>query len=146
METNLLTRILIGAVSVAFLVGYVAWRWRRAGQVLASGEAFGEQMNTYFLAMRADPRWLQLQALIQQRYALAEPGANPEAFAVQHVALVDDRGQIYAQHTSPGPTRVVALLTRSQPAQQLYVSMGLADGAVREDPAPYGWTYTGPPR
>lgn len=146
METSPVTRILIGVVSVAFLVGYVAWRWRRAGQVLESHAAFGQEMSGYFAAMLQDPRWLRLQAMVQARYPLAAPGTNPQAFEIQHVALVDDRGQIYAQRTSPGPTRVVALLSRAQPSSQLYVSMDLANGSVREDPAPYGWTYQGPPR
>ncbi len=45
-----------------------------------------------------------------------------------------------------GATRVVALLVRAQPSSQIYVSMDLTNGSVREDPAPYGWTYLGPPR
>ena len=145
METSPLGRILIGVVSVLFLVGYVMWRFRRTGQVLAAEASFGQDMSAYFAAMTQDPRWLRLSSLVQGRYPLAPPGANPQAFVVQHVALVDDRGQMYAQH-SQGATRVVALLVRAQPSTQLYVSMDLANGSVREDPAPYGWTYQGPPR
>ena len=145
MESSPVVRILIGVVSVLFLVGYVAWRFMRAGQVVEAQAAFGNDMSSYFAAMMQDPRWLRLQQMVQARYLLAPPGTNPQAYVVQHVALVDDQAQMYAQH-SHGATRVVALLVRAQPSSQIYVSMDLANGSVREDPAPYGWTYLGPPR
>lgn len=117
----------------------------RAGQVVEAQAAFGNDMSSYFAAMMQDPRWLRLQQMVQARYPLAPPGTNPQAYVVQHVALVDDQAQMYAQH-SHGATRVVALLVRAQPSSQIYVSMDLTNGSVREDPAPYGWTYLGPPR
>ncbi|MBK8257726.1 MAG: hypothetical protein IPK82_34290 [Polyangiaceae bacterium] len=96
--------------------------------------------------MRADPRAQALLAQAGGRYPLTEVGQNPAAYAIVHVALVDDNGFMYRRETQPGPTRVVALLQRTQPAASIYISMDLATGTLREDPAPYGWTYMGAPR
>ncbi len=145
METSGFSRLLIGAVSIVLLVGYVAWRWRRAGHALEAQAAYGHNMTAYFAAMTHDPRWLRLLSWVHSRYPLAAAGATPEAFVVRQIALVDDFGRMYAQH-SQSATRVVVLLVRSQPSTPLYVSMDLANGNVREDPAPHGWTYQGPLR
>lgn len=141
------TRILIGAAAIGFLIVYFLWKWRRAGQVMEASQAYAQEMSSYMAAMKQDPRWLRLAASLRGKYALAEPGTDPRAHEVHQVALVDDSGFMYRQHGgTPGATRVCALLVRSQPPEQVFVSMGLESGDLREDPAPYGWTYQGPLR
>jgi hypothetical protein len=141
-------RILVGATCVVLLAAYVAWRWRRAGDVMSASAAFDQAHRQYVDALRSDPRWLRLEVMIRQRYPITYDvhGVPPNVFSVHHIALVDDRGFVRMLGQPSGATRVVAMLVRAQPEAQIYVSQDLRTGEVREDPAPYGWTYVGPPR
>ena len=138
-------RIVIGAVSVVFLAAYLAWRWHRAGKWVEAREAAVDEARRYLEGMRQDPRWHALEAHVRANFPLGAD-SDPSAFVVHKIAVVDDRGQMYRPETRDGPTRVVALLARREPATQLYVSMDLRTGELRQDPAPYGWTYFGPYR
>ena len=141
------TRILVAIVSAIFLVVYFGWKWKRAGQYVANQEASRDRARLYFDAIQRDPRWLTLKAHIDQRYPLGTAGVrDPSLFVLHHVALVDDHGFTYRLDNPNGPTRIVALIVRQQPPTQLFLSMSLTTGELREDPAPHGWTYVGPPR
>lgn len=143
---DMMTRIVVGVGSGILLLGYLAWRWKRAGDYVAAEQAHRDDALRYFEALKSDPRWHALQALIQQRYPISFVEGDPATFVVQYAALVDDQGFTHRLDNPIGPTRVTALLVRKQPATQLYVSMDLRTGEPREDAAPYGWTYIGPPR
>lgn len=141
-------RIVLGVVCGLLLIGYLAWRWKRAGDYVAAEEGRKDASRAYFEAIQRDPRWHALLGHIQQRYAISFDfhGADPATFVVQYIGLVDDQGFMYRIDNPVGPNRVVALLARKQPKTQVYLSMHLQTGELREDPAPYGWTYAGPPR
>ncbi|MEC7522843.1 MAG: hypothetical protein VYE22_23410 [Myxococcota bacterium] len=142
---DLLARIGIGAGAFLLLVLYFGWRWHRAGKWVEAQNAAKEKTKRDVAAALADPRFQPALAHIRANYPFSEDGSDPTAWRVWHASLVDDQGRTY-QLTTPGSTRAVILLMRRQPHEQRYVSMSLADGVIREDPAPHGWTYVGPAR
>lgn len=142
---DLTQRILVGGGALTFLVGYVAWRWHRAGKWVEARDALQDAARQYFEAMKLDSRWHALKSQVEQRHRLTfEHDGDPAAYVVHQIGVVDDRGQMYRPDNAGGPTRVTALIVRRQPHSQLFVSMDLRTGEVREDPAPHGWTYFGP--
>ncbi|MEZ4336071.1 MAG: hypothetical protein R3B82_05540 [Sandaracinaceae bacterium] len=145
---DLTTRIVVGVVSVAFLLVYFGWRWKRAGDYVKGMDAAKQAAGAYYEAMRRDPRWLALEAKVRERYPISYDfsAADPSVFLVHKIGLVDDQGFMYRLDNPAGPVRVTALIVRQQPSASLYVSMHLHTGELREDPAPHGWTYVGPPR
>ena len=145
---DMTTRIAVGVLSALFLIGYAVWRWKRAGAYVEAQEAYRAAAREHFERLRRDPRWLALQAEIEQRYPITfdYTNASPEAFAVHQIGLVCDQGFTYRIDNPAGPQRIAALLVRQQPPTQIFMSRDLVTGELREDPAPHGWTFVGPPR
>ena len=138
-------RIGIGLGLLLFLILYFGWRWRRAGKWVEAQNAAAERTKRDLAAALVDPRFQPLLDHIRAQYPITEDGSDPASWRIWHASLVDEQGNTY-QLATPGSTRAVVLLMRRQPHEQRYVSMSLADGVIREDPAPHGWTYVGPPR
>lgn len=145
---DMTTRIIVGVVSVVFLVAYALWKWKRAGDYVDAQEAYKQAGRQYVDALKNDPRWHALKAKIEERYPISfdYEGADPSTFVVHNIGLVCDQGFTYRIDNPSGPMRISALLVRKQPPTKQYVSMHLQTGEIREDPAPHGWTYVGPPR
>lgn len=137
---------MVGVVGVLLVLAYAMWRRRKAGEVRAR-EAAAEDSIRYFEAMKGDPRWLALQRYIRQRYPITfDADCDSGVFRVDRIGLVCDQGFMYRPDNALGPARVAALLVRKNPTTSICVSMHLTTGELREDPAPNGWTYVGPPR
>lgn len=138
-------RLVVGVACFALVALYVWWRWKRAGHAMEAGAAHRAASSEYFEMLKHDPRWQQLDAIVRQRYAVGQPHEQ-STHAYHFGALVCDKGFTYRLDSAAGPSRIVALVVRGNPADSRYVSMDLATGEVREDPAPHGWTYVMPPR
>ncbi|MGE0786620.1 MAG: hypothetical protein AB7S26_13195 [Sandaracinaceae bacterium] len=140
----LLQRIVLGVVAVLILAGYVAYRWMRIEAYQKQRAAERDHNHQYFQALKADPRWLALEAAIRQRYPFGDPTIQG-AYLVSYGALVDADG-FCVRLDNPSAQRVVALIARTEPADQRYVWMDLRTQEVSDHEAQYGWTFILPPR
>jgi hypothetical protein len=141
---ELLTRIVVGLLSVGFLVAWFAWKWKRAGQSLAEKEAFQRRGVENYERIQQHPAFQQLVAALQSRHRVVfDVPTDPAAYQLVWAAFVDDRAFAYKAEDAHRASMIVGYLQRRD-GSQLQVAMTLRDGRIHETVPPYGWVLQAP--
>ncbi len=125
-----LERIVTFIVGVGVLVAYLAWKWKRAGDVSEAEAAERKAARESFEQLKDDAHFLHLLRYLHAKYRTAfEPAPDAVTYRIRYIGLMDERyGRLFAPDRARARYLVVYLQRRDNPAR-IQATLDLQSGA-----------------